>query len=137
MITITLRPNTFRTSQLTERPDHMISNWRITTRAHTWRPPTDLYEFDDRIVVRVEIAGMLESDFHITLEKNILIIQGVRHEISERRSFHQMEINFGEFVSAVEIPSLIDPEAVNAEYKNGFLWVNLPKTTPKQIQITE
>jgi HSP20 family protein len=137
MITITLRQNSIRPTQLTERPDYMTSNWRITTRRHTWRPPTDLYEFEDRVVVRVEIAGMRESDFQITLEKNILIIQGVRQEISERRSFHQMEINFGEFVTAVEIPAAIDAEAVNAEYTNGFLWVNLPKTTPKQIHITE
>lgn len=137
MITITLRPDSFRTNHLTERPDHLINSWRISSRPHAWRPPTDLYEFDDRIVVRVEIAGMLESEFHITLEKNILIIQGNRQDISERRSYHQMEINFGEFVTAVEIPVPIDPEAVNADYKNGFLWVNLPKTTPKQIQITE
>jgi HSP20 family protein len=137
MITITLRPNSFRTNQLTERPDPLISGWRISSRPHAWRPPTDLYEFDDRIVVRVEIAGMSENDFRVILEKNILIIQGTRQEISERRSYHQMEINFGEFVTAVEIPALIDPQAVNAKYTNGFLWVNLPKTSPKTIPITE
>jgi len=137
MITITFRSNSLRNNQLPQRTDQLINGWRIASRPHTWRPPTDLYELDNRFVVRVEISGMHEEDFHITLERNILIIQGNRQEISERRSFHQMEINFGEFVSAVEISSPFDPEAVSAEYNNGFLWVNLPKVDPKQIFITE
>ena len=134
MITITLRPNVFRTSLLPEKPDYTIVNWRISARPTAWRPPTDVYELENQIVVRLEIAGMKDKDFQITLEQNILIIQGTRPDISDRRSsFHQMEINFGEFISAVEIFTPIDTQTVSAEYSNGFLWVNLPKASPKQI----
>ena len=138
MITVTLRQNVFRASPLTEKPDYMIVNWRISARPSAWRPPTDVYEQENQIVVRMEIAGMKDSDFQVTLEQNSLIIQGIRPDISDRRSyFHQMEINFGEFISVVEISSPIDSQAVSAEYKNGFLWVYLPKSNPTQIQISE
>jgi len=34
------------------------SRWRIFSRLHAWRPPTDVYEVEDAIIIRVEIAGM-------------------------------------------------------------------------------
>ncbi len=137
MITISLRPKTFRTAPLPEKPDYMIVNWRVSAIPQSWRPPTDLFEMEDRFVVRMEIAGMKESDFEIVLDQNILVIRGIRPDLSERRSIHQMEINFGEFVSAVEIHAPIDTENVSAEYQNGFLWVNLPKSQPKHIYLSE
>jgi HSP20 family protein len=137
MITITLRPNTIRSSYLTGNPDYLSLNWRVSPSPHIWRPPTDLFEKENSFVVRIEIGGMKEKDFEISLDQNILIVRGVRPDISERRSFHQMEINYGEFVSAVEIPSEIEASIVTAEYKNGFLWISLPKAKPKHITINE
>jgi len=137
MITITLRPNAIHSYQLPDIPDYTSVNWRVSASPHIWRPPTDLFEVEDSYVVRIEIAGMSEDDFEIVLDQNILIVRGVRPDISERRSFHQMEINFGEFIAAVEIHGAIDSSAVSAEYKNGFLWIKLPKTQPKHITIEE
>jgi HSP20 family protein len=137
MITITLRPNAIRSYQLTGNPDYTSVNWRVSARPHIWQPPTDLFEIEDSFVVRVEIAGMNENDFEIVLDQNILIVRGVRTDTSERRSFHQMEINYGEFISAVEIHAPIEPSTVTAEYKNGFLWISLPKAQPKHIPIDE
>ena len=137
MITITLRPNAYRSFQLTEKPDYTSVNWRVNARPHIWRPPTDLFEIENSYVVRIEIAGMKETDFEIVLDQNILIVRGVRPELSERRSFHQMEINFGEFLSAVEIHGPIESSNVTADYQNGFLWISLPKAQPKHITINE
>jgi HSP20 family protein len=117
--------------------EYYIVNWRVNTHPRAWRPPTDVYEHDDKIVVRVEIAGMNESDFAISLDQNILTVRGVRPDVTERRAYHQMEINFGEFASAVEILVPVDTEHVRAEYQNGFLWITLPKAQPKYIKINE
>jgi HSP20 family molecular chaperone IbpA len=57
--------------------------------------------------------------------------------MNERRAYHRMEINFGEFLSAIEIQTPIDPEHVRAEYQNGFLWIYLPKSQPKVIKVKE
>lgn len=126
-----------RSSQVPENPDFVIVNWRISSHPHMWRPPTDVFEREDVVVVRVEVAGMKEEDFTIHLDSNILSIRGVRQDSSDRRAYHQMEINFGEFLTAVELLLPIDAEAVSAEYVNGFLWVFLPKAQPKIIKIKD
>jgi len=121
-----------------DSPSHQISGivtWRITLNPRAWRPATDVYETDNQIVVRVEIAGMQKEDFSITINNNILIISGSRSDKKERRAFHQMEIPFGEFSTEVEFSIPIEIGKVNAEYQNGFLCVYLPKEIPKHIDI--
>lgn len=107
--------------------------WHV--RSNMWRPPTDVYETEENFVVRVEIAGMRDNDFEVALDNNILIISGSRPDLNERRAYHQMEIWFGKFEIAVEIPVLIDVDNSVAEYKDGFLMVNLPKAKPKQDMV--
>ncbi len=99
----------------------------LTMRSPAWRPPTDVYEIDDAVIVRVEIAGMHETDFSIILDGRNLSIRGVRQDVTERRAYHQMEIRFGEFNVDVEMPATIDVENVQATYQNGFLKIILPK----------
>ena len=104
-------------------------------RPHAWRPPTDMYETDDAIVIRVEIAGMREQDFNIALEDRTLTIRGVRSDPSERRAFYQMEIPFGEFSTEVDLPAPTVNEGVEAVYREGFLQITLPKARPHHIQV--
>ncbi len=111
--------------------------WQVQIRPAIWSPPTDVYETEDAYVIRVEIAGMREEDFEITLEGNYLLIQGQRPDISERRAYHQMEIRFGRFASIVELPPDVDIQRVEAEYRSGFLFVTLPKARPNLLKIQE
>jgi HSP20 family protein len=110
-------------------------HFRVGTRTHKWRPPTDVYETEDDIIVRVEIAGMRESDFAISLNERVLTIEGVRSDQAERRAFHQMEIRFGEFNTEVDLHWAVDSEAIQADYKDGILRIVLPKAIPHQIKI--
>jgi HSP20 family protein len=111
-------------------------HWRLLMRT-PWRPPTDVFETEDSIIVRVEVAGMSEDDFNVEINGRELLIRGVRQDPSERRSFHQMEIRFGEFVLSVELPYFIDSNRVEAIYNNGFLVISLPKARPRQITFSE
>ena len=45
-----------------------------------WRPPTDVYETDDSVVVVVEIAGLSEGDYTVTLNGRTLLISGERRD---------------------------------------------------------
>jgi len=117
--------------------DSPLSGWRLTTRPRAWRPLTDVYETDDDIVVRVEIAGMREEDFFIELNGRLLSIRGTRQDQTERRAYHQMEIRFGEFNLELELPHTIETEHVQAIYSDGFLRVVLPKAQPRHIPIVE
>lgn len=111
--------------------------WQVQVRAGIWSPPTDFYETEDVFVVRVEIAGMREDDFEITVESNFLTISGSRPDIPERRAYHQMEIRFGKFETVIGIPASVDFDTARAEYAEGFLTVTLPKAKPNQIEIEE
>jgi HSP20 family protein len=109
--------------------------WQVNIHSYSWSPPTDVYETDVSFVVRVEVAGMRESDFSINIDKNFLVISGVRVDVQERRSYHQMEIRFGEFSSGVELPHGVNFDKAEAEYEDGFLTVILPKLVPTGIKI--
>jgi HSP20 family protein len=103
---------------------HAIT-WRV--RSHAWSPPTDVYETEENCVIKVEIAGMKDEDFEVAFENNILMISGNRPDFNERRAYHQMEIRFGRFESAVELPGWVNMENAVAEYKDGFLVIVIPK----------
>jgi len=108
---------------------HAVS-WHV--RSSIWSPPTDVYETEGNYVIKVEIAGMRDEDFDVAFEDNILMITGYRSDLNERRAYHQMEIRFGRFEIAVEIPVTVDMEKATAEYKDGFLMIMLPKSDVKQ-----
>ena len=111
---------------------HTIS-WQV--RANVWSPPTDVYETEEGFVVRVEIAGMREEDFEVAIENNSLMISGNRPALNERCAYHQMEIRSGKFEIAVEVPAPISVEMVTAEYKDGFLVINLPKIGAQRNEV--
>lgn len=93
-----------------------------------WTPPTDVFETADEYVVRVEIAGMREDDFDVTYQNGILTIRGVRPEPpAPSRTYHHVQIRYGEFFTAVRFQDAIDEDRIEAEYENGFLTVRLPK----------
>ena len=111
---------------------HAVS-WQV--RSSGWSPPTDVYETEENFVVRVEVAGMKDADFEVAVENRVLMISGNRSEVNERRAYHQMEIRFGKFEIAVEIPVPVEIEKSIAEYKDGFLMVQLPKARPQNIEV--
>jgi len=100
-------------------------SWQV--RSNIWSPPTDSYETEEAYIVRMEIAGMREDDFEVTIENNTLLISGIRPDLPERRAYHQMEIRFGKFATTINLPNPINTESASAEYKDGFLIIKLPK----------
>lgn len=109
-------------------------HWQV--RSSVWSPPTDIYENQNGYVIKVEIAGMSEDDFEVIVENNILMISGNRPDSPERRAYHQMEIQFGKFEIAVDLPAPVDVENASAQYEDGFLTIQLSKIrTRKEIEV--
>src|SRR5215213_4028880 len=117
------------TTSETRREVLYAVSWHVRS---TWSPPTDVYETENSCVIKLEIAGMKDEDFEVGFENNILMISGNRPDLNERRAYHQMEIRFGKFEIAVEIPVVVDLEKALAEYKDGFLVILLPKVKSMQ-----
>ena len=109
----------------TRREMYNTVTWHV--RSNIWRPPTDVYETEERLVVIVEIAGMRDEDLEVAVQDNLLLISGSRSDSVERKAYHQMEIPFGKLSVGIELPSQVDTENAIAEYKDGFLTIQLPK----------
>ena len=108
---------------------HSVS-WQV--RSSVWDPPTDVYETEEAFIVRVEIAGMREENFDVSVQNDTLYISGFRHDFPAKRAVHQMEIRSGRFASVVRLSALVDVEHALAEYQDGFLTITLPKETQEQ-----
>lgn len=97
-------------------------------RPRLWHPPTDVYETDAGIIVKIEVAGMAPDDFTISFINRTLIIRGVRQDTEEKLSFHRLEIPYGEFQIEVFLADTFDANRIDARYEQGFLCVTLPKS---------
>lgn len=79
---------------------------------------------------------MRRENISIELQDRRLMITGVRpHDRSMPRSYHQIEINFGEFRVDVELPVAVASTEIQAEYEDGFLRITLPKLQPRRLEI--
>lgn len=107
------------------RETYNTVTWHV--RPNAWRPPTDMFETESSMVVKVDVAGIRDEDVEVILSGRYLSIVGVRSDPSERRSFYQMEIPYGKFVIDIELPVNVNADDAVAEYKDGFLIVHLPK----------
>jgi len=113
-----------------------ISDWNFDSSQNAWTPPTDVFETNQEIVIRVEIAGVNIDDFDIDYTDGILAIRGNRSDASERKAFHRMEIRYGNFQVNVKITVPVNSTKITAEYKDGLLLIRLPKAETRRIQIS-
>jgi HSP20 family protein len=97
-----------------------------------WRPPTDVLEFDDHILVRTEIAGMEKDKIAIRVKDNVLMIRGTRQKEleSDDCAYRNMELTYGRFERNIMMPETADPDQISAIYKDGFLEIIIQKTPP-------
>lgn len=113
------------------------AHWVVAQRSQAWRPPTDVFETAEAVIVRVEIAGVSESDIRVSLVDRLLIINGIRHDPSPKVAYHQMEVRYGEFRVEVYLHWAVAEPDIRAVYSNGFLQVLLPKAHKRQIRILD
>jgi len=114
----------------------LMQRWVIVRHTTAWHPPTDVYEINDRLVVAVEIAGMRDGDFNVTLQGQRLTISGTRRRLTDPDcAYYQLEISFGDFRTEVELPWPVSRDEVSATYRDGFLRVELPHATAQKVQI--
>jgi len=99
---------------------------------HHWSPLTDVYETADRLIVKMELAGVKQEDIAISLENNCLVIRGVRQEKAPQGviSYHQMEINYGPFERALHLRPGVRQEDIGAHFEDGFLTISITKQPP-------
>lgn len=89
----------------------------------------DLFEDDERVVVRLEVPGMDKNDLDIEVESDTLIVRGEKRferEKSEGR-YRVLQCAYGSFRRVVPLPVPVVADKGKASYKDGVLRVELPK----------
>jgi HSP20 family protein len=95
-----------------------------------WTPQTNLAETENGYEVTVDLPGLKPEDFNIELRNGDLWISGHRSEEHEKsdKTWHRVERRFGEFRRVIRLGEDVNPENVNAEYKDGVLRIHVPKS---------
>jgi HSP20 family protein len=106
-----------------------------------WAPAIDVFEKEDKFVMKAELPGMKEEDIDISIVGDTLTIEGERKAESEVKEddYYYCERSYGSFSRSIAIPSNVDAQKIEANYEDGVLEVSLPKTSkvkPKKISVS-
>lgn len=106
----------------------------------TWTPCVNLYESAESYLVCVDLAGVDKEEIDVVVHEKRLKLRGKRlvpmhhdggEEATEREArrvrVHLMEIDHGSFSREVELPEDVVEEKISANYRNGLLWIEIPK----------
>jgi HSP20 family protein len=97
-----------------------------------WSPSVDISESDDEFLIKVEIPEVRKEDLNVEVENGMLTVKGERHEETEDMKQHRMERFYGSFERRFSMPDNVREDSINAEQKDGMLYIHLGKTETKQ-----
>jgi HSP20 family protein len=105
-----------------------------------WTPACDIYEDEEGVSLRFELAGVDPKDVDVRFENGVLTVKGERklEREEKRENYHRVERSYGTFTRSFSLPGTLDPERIKAETKHGVLTVVLPKKAeakPRAIQV--
>lgn len=105
-----------------------------------WMPALDVTETQDAYHIDVEVPGLRPEDINVTVDQGVLTIQGERRSEEEKgdRSYHRIERRYGSFRRSISLPRDVDASRIQANYDNGVLRLEVPKTEssqPKRIEV--
>ena len=105
-----------------------------------WRPVVDIFDHDEKIVIKAELPGVDKNDIHIDVKDGVLTLSGERsyeNEVKEE-NYHLKERAWGKFHRSFALPEGMDHDKISADYKDGVLKMEIPKPEekkPKKISI--
>ncbi len=115
--------------------------WRRFPAEMGWAPPIEVFEKEDKFIVKAEIPGMKEEDIDVSVVGDTLTIKGERKAETEvkEEDYYCCERSYGSFSRAISLPSTVDAKKIEASYEDGVLEVTLPKAPevkPKKISVS-
>jgi HSP20 family protein len=106
----------------------------------SFTPAVDVYEDNQKVVLKLEVPGVEEKDLDVRVENRTLTVKGERKFEKEEKeeNFHRIERRYGSFYRSFTLPATVDTETVDAKYNAGVLKLELkkkPEAQPKQIKV--
>lgn len=89
----------------------------------------DVFDDDDKVVVRLEAPGMRREDFNIEINGDVLSVWGEKRleRESTRGHWRVMQCAYGSFRRDVPLPVPVRGDKTRAAYRDGVLRIELPK----------
>lgn len=114
--------------------------WRTNDVVGSWSLALDVAEKGDAFTVKASLPGIDPKDLNVTLEDNVLTVQGEikEDETIEEETYHIRERRFGSFSRSLRFPVPVNANKIEAAYENGVLTLTVPKAEevkPKRIEI--
>jgi HSP20 family protein len=99
----------------------------------TFNPRIDISEDKENINVTAEIPGVKKENIKITLQDNILTIEGEKKKEEEKKETNvfRSERMYGSFKRCFTLPHEVDSEKVQAKFEDGKLDIQMKKFEPK------
>lgn len=100
----------------------------------------DVYETEEKLVVKARTAGVNKEDLDVSISDGILTISGTLSsgDDEEATNWHIQECYWGEFSRTLALPVTVKEDEVEAVLKDGVLTISFSKIkqeAAKKIQI--
>ncbi len=120
--------------------DEFFNDRGLRTEAASLTPAVDVMEEKDKYLITADLPGLKQEDINVEVDDNILKISGERKEEKEEKEkkYHYVERSYGSFARSFTLLRNADAEKIKANYKNGELKLEVPKTEeakPKKISV--
>jgi HSP20 family protein len=94
-----------------------------------WRPNADVHEHADAYLIKIELAGMRDTEIEVTVDEGQLVVSGQRSELRDNdvECVHELGINYGPFQLEFSLTVPLQDDAITARYDDGILYITLPK----------
>ena len=103
-------------------------------------PKLDIFEKEDKFVIKAELPGMKGEDIDISVTGDMLTIRGEKKTESEvkEEDYYRRETSYGSFARSIRLPSSVNIDKITASSEDGILEIDLPKSGvagPKKISM--
>jgi len=102
-------------------------------------PPLNIGATPERVDVYVFAAGVDPKSLDLSIQQNLLSVAGSRKlEFNESANYYRRERFDGDFRRVISLPDDLDPERVEAKYRDGVLQISIQRresARPRQITV--
>jgi HSP20 family protein len=95
-------------------------------------PAVNVNETDDQYFVSLAAPGLDKKDIQVQMEDDMLTIRAQKEEKEEKiGKYNHREYNFSSWSRSFTLPDDADESKIKAEYKNGELKIDIPRSAKK------
>lgn len=98
-------------------------------RFSLWQPIADLYEIESRLIIEIELPGVLRENINMEVQGDQLIVYGEKklEKDASGSAYQVLERSYGPFSRLFILPDNIQSSEISAVFRNGVLFISIPK----------